>query len=396
MPKAKLDATFVAIATCPPNRRKIDYYDTHTTGFLLEVRQTGSKTYCLKYRTPHGDLRQTKIAGFTDISFDKARKKAQELRGQVTVGENPAEERKEKRLVPTIAELSERYMAHVRSYKRSADIDQRYLNNHILPRFGRKRIDDITQQEVVAWLDAKVKQEGYAIGTRNRLHVVLSYMYKLAKRWGMPGSDLNPLLGVPLRNPNNECERFLTPEEAQRLKAGADADKNPSIKYIVALLLLTGCRKRELLDAKWEDFDLPNRRWKVPMAKSGKRRFVPLSREAMDVIEQLPRYPDCPWLIPNPETRQPYTSIYYAWARSIKRAGLEGLRVHDLHHNAASAMVNSGQSLYVVGQVLGHAQPRTTQRYSHLSQDTLLNAVDAAAGFMGGIWTGGGSDQPPA
>ncbi|WP_294266173.1 site-specific integrase [uncultured Sphingomonas sp.] len=334
-----------------------------------------------------GDLRQHKIGGFTDLTFDKARRKAQELRGRVVVGENPTEERKLKRQVPTVAELAERYMAHVRSYKRSADIDQRYLNNHILPRFGRMRLDEITQEQVVAWLDAKVKKEGYALGTRNRLHVVLSYMYKLAKRWGMPGSDVNPLLGVPLPNPNNERERFLTPEEARRLKAGAEADDNPMIKHIVALLLLTGCRKRELLDARWEDFDLTARQWKVPMAKSGKRRFVPLSLEAIAVIEQLPRWEGCPWLVPNPETKLPYTSIYYAWHRSTKRAGLKGLRIHDLRHSAASNMVNAGQSLYVVGQVLGHAQPRTTQRYAHLSQDTLLAAVDAAAGFMGTTWT---------
>lgn len=218
------------------------------------------------------------------------------------------------------------------------------------------------------------------------LHVVLSYMYKLAKRWGMPGSDVNPLLGVPLPNPNNERERFLKPEEARRLKVAAEADKNPSIKYIVALLLLTGCRKRELLDARWEDFDLPGRQWKVPISKSGKRRFVPLSVDALAVIAQLPRWENCPWLIPNPDTKKPYTSIYYAWARSTKRAGLEGLRIHDLRHSAASNMVNAGQSLYVVGQVLGHAQPRTTQRYAHLSHDTLLAAVDAAAGFMGTTW----------
>jgi integrase len=221
-------------------------------------------------------------------------------------------------------------------------------------------------------------------------------MYKLAKRWGMPGSEVNPLLGVPLPNPNNERERFLTPEEAQRLKAAAEADKNPSVKYLVVLLLLTGCRKRELLDAKWEDFDLPNRRWRVPMAKSGKRRFVPLSTAAMSVIEQLPRWDDCPWLVPNPDTREPFKTIFYMWQRTIKRAGLEGLRVHDLRHSAASNMVNAGQSLYVVGQVLGHAQPRTTQRYAHLSHDTLLAAVDAAAGFMGPAWTEGKPANAPA
>jgi hypothetical protein len=120
MPTAKLDATFVAIADCPPGKKKIDYYDTHVTGFILEVRPSGMKTYYLRYRDPHGDQRQFKIGGFTDLTVDKARKKAQEIRARAVVGENPTEERKLKRQVPTVEELSLRYMAHVRSYKRSA------------------------------------------------------------------------------------------------------------------------------------------------------------------------------------------------------------------------------------------------------------------------------------
>ena len=88
-------------------------------------------------------------------------------------------------------------------------------------------------------------------------------------------------------------------------------------------------------------------------------------------------------MVPNPKTLKPYTSIFNAWDTARKQAGLKDVRTHDLRHNAASNMVNSGQSLYVVGQVLGHAQPRTTQRYAHLSQDTLLNAADAGAEAAG-------------
>ncbi len=115
----------------------------------------------------------------------------------MTVGENPAEERQVKRVIPSVAQLSERYLQHVRSYKRSPEIDERYLNNHILPRFGRMRLDEVTQAEVVAWLTAKVEDEGYAPATVNRLQVIFSYMYKLADRWGVPGADRNPLKGIP-------------------------------------------------------------------------------------------------------------------------------------------------------------------------------------------------------
>lgn len=383
MPNAKLDHFFVLTATCPEGRKKIDYYDTSITGFILEVRASGGKTFSLKYRDDHGRQRQYKIGNFGDITVDKARREAQKVRSRVTVGENPSEERQVKRSIPTVQQLADRYLEYVRGYKRCPDIDERYLRNHILPKFGRMRLDELTQEDVTAWLKSKVKVEGYKPATVNRLQTIISYMYKLARRWDMPGSERNPLKGVPLYDPNNGRERFLTPDETARLKAAVEESDNTQLKYIVALLLLTGCRKRELLDARWEHFDLPRRTWRIPMTKAGKARSVPLSSEALAVIAQIPRFNDCPYLLPNPKTGEPFDNIYNSWHTARTRAGLADVRVHDLRHSAASNMVNAGQSLYVVGKVLGHAQPKTTERYAHLSQDTLLVAVDAAAKQMG-------------
>jgi integrase len=165
----------------------------------------------------------------------------------------------------------------------------------------------------------------------------------------------------------------------QRIKAAVEASPNTQLKHIVALLLLTGARKRELLDARWEDINLERQTWTVPMSKSGKARRVPLSSVVVFELRALPRWEGCPFVVPNPKTLKPYTSIFSAWDTARREAGLSDVRIHDLRHSAASNMVNSGQSLYVVGQVLGHAQPRTTQRYAHLAQDTLLVAVDAGA-----------------
>lgn len=154
---------------------------------------------------------------------------------------------------------------------------------------------------------------------------------------------------------------------------------NPMLQHIVGLLLLTGARKRELLDAKWENVDLARRSWFIPTTKTGKPRHVPLSQAAIDIIESLPRYNACQWLVPNPDTLKPFVSIKNAWAYAIKAANLPGLRIHDLRHSAASFMVNSGVDLFAVGKVLGHASYQSTQRYSHLANDTLLKAVEAGA-----------------
>ena len=96
------------------------------------------------------------------------------------------------------------------------------------------------------------------------------------------------------------------------------------------------------------------------------------------VLQQIPFYPKCEWLVPNPKTGKPYVSIFGAWDTARKRAGLDEVRIHDLRHSFASFLINSGRSLYEVQKILGHTQVKTTQRYAHLSQDTLIDAANTA------------------
>ena len=387
MPHANLDAHFVRNAVCPEGKSKVDYYDTAITGFILEVRASGGKTFHLRYRDPHGKQRQHKIGDSKSLSFDKARQAAQVLRSRVVLGESPAEERKIKRAIPTMAEFAEeRYMPFVKGYKKSWDSDDSYLRNHVLPRFGSHHLDQVSQQEVVEFHHA-MRAKGYALATCNRMLVLLRYMFNLAKKWKLPGADFNPTIGVPMYEANNARERYLTAEETQRLKVALVRSDNTQLQYIVPLLLMTGARKRELLEAQWEHFDLERRSWRIPMSKSGKARYVPLSTTVLEVLAQLPRWPGCPYLVPNPKTREPYVSIFSSWNTARKHAGLPEVRMHDLRHSMASNMVNSGRSIYEVAKVLGHTQLKTSQRYSHLSQETLIAAVDAAANATGTNWS---------
>lgn len=387
MPHAALSSAFIRSATCPAGKKKVDYYDTAITGFILEVRESGGKTYHLRYRDPHGKQRQHKIGDSKSLTFDKARQAAQVLRSRVVLGDSPAEERKIKRAIPTVAEFAEeRYMPFVKGYKKSWDSDDSYLRNHVLPRFGSHHLDQVSQLEVVEFHHA-MRAKGYALATCNRMLVLMRYMFNLAKKWKVPGADFNPTIGVPMYEANNARERYLTAEETQRLKAALEKSDNTQLQFIVALLLMTGARKRELLEAQWEHFDLERRSWRIPMSKSGKARYVPLSSTVLEVLAQLPRWPGCPYLVPNPKTRVPYISVFSSWNTARKTAGLHEVRMHDLRHSMASNMVNSGRSIYEVAKVLGHTQLKTSQRYSHLSQETLIAAVDAAANATGTNWS---------
>ena len=157
------------------------------------------------------------------------------------------------------------------------------------------------------------------------------------------------------------------------------------LRYIVPMLILTGARKNEVLHSKWQDFDLQRRTWRIPVTKAGKVRHVPLSDGALSVLASLPKLDGCDYAFANPKTRKPFISIFYAWKTAREDAGLGEVRMHDLRHSFASLLVNSGRSLYEVQHLLGHAQAKTTQRYTHLSQETLLDAANAATTAVGAV-----------
>lgn len=389
MPKIKLEASIIPTLYCPPEKANEKFFDTAIVGFIVEVRPNGQGTYALRYKDPYGRQRQYKIASVGDISFAEAKKEAIRIKGRVSVGQNPAEERYANRRIPRISELAERYLDYVRTYKRSHDIDARYLKHHLLPKWGKHHLNELNQTEILEWLRSKVTVDGYAQATVNRWQVILAHMMRMAKLWGLPGSEVNPLEGAKLKDPENRVERFLSADETQRLKEAVEESPNFMLRYVVALLLLTGCRKRELLDAKWDQVSFERKSWYIPTTKTGRPRHVPLSEDAVNVLRSIPRFDACPYIVPNPDTMKPFVSVYNAWDNARKRAGMPDLRMHDLRHSAASNLVNSGQSLYVVSKVLGHSSVKTTERYAHLSSGTLLNAVNAASELTGTTWACG-------
>lgn len=148
-------------------------------------------------------------------------------------------------------------------------------------------------------------------------------------------------------------------------------------------MILTGARKREVLDAQWGDFDLERRQWRIPTTKSGRPRHVPLSDGVLQLLAAVPHDASHPWVFANPETKKPYVSIFASWNTARTRAGLADVRIHDLRHSFASFLVNAGRSLYEVQKILGHTQVKTTQRYAHLAQETLVDACNSVVNSLG-------------
>jgi integrase len=382
MPKAFLDHALIATAACPPGRTKLDFYDTDIKGYILEIGASGHKTLAYRYKDLSGRQCQYKICKVGDLSASAARKQAEKLRSRVATGDYPGAAKALARSIPPYSELSTMHLADAKLHQRSYSTTEMYVRRHIIPKWGKVRLTDIDTRGVAQWLADK-RAEGLAPATVEKIRVIFGRSFELGARWGIPGSEKNPTRGVSRKPLNNARERFLTAEEAARLREAVAASQNTQLQHIVGLLLLTGARVRELLDAKWSDVDVERRSWLIPTSKTGKPRHVPLSKAALAIIEVLPRFKTCPFLIPNPETLKPFVSIKHGWQRAIRVAKLPGLRIHDLRHSAASFMVNSGVDLFAVGKVLGHASYQSTQRYAHLANDTLLAAVEAGAAKQG-------------
>jgi integrase len=387
MPKVKLDATLCLVASCPEGKTKEVFWDTVTTGFTLEVRPGGGKTYYLRYWDEGGRQRQIKLGGHADISFNEARKKAQRLRSEVTLGGDPAAKKEVRKTIPTYAELAKQHLDYAKTHLRSHSDVEAIMRLHLLPRWGKLKLNEIKSQDIAKWL-AEKRESGLAPATVEKIRVVMHRSFELGTKWGIAGSQPNPVKGVAKPKFTNARQRYLTAGEAARLHTAVAASLNKQLQNIVGLLLLTGARKRELLEAKWEHIDLERKAWLIPDSKTGKARHVPLSQAAIGIIEQLPKYEKCPWLLPNPETKEPFVDIKRAWSTARNTAGLSGLRIHDLRHSAASFLVNSGVDLYAVGRILGHADHQSTMRYSHLANDTLLAAVEKGAANLKVNWAG--------
>ena len=367
-------------------KEKEDFFDSTTKGLMVQVRASGRKTFYFRERGEDGKTSQVKIADVDHIRLNEVRtlikqRKAAQTHASLAAfanpyGETPAAQPQLKEpdvSSPLLATfVREAYLPYISTYKRSYSCDVSLLNNHVLPFFGDKHLHEIGKTDLVAFINTR--RATHKPGTINSVIILMRYIYNLALKWETPGVDKNRISGTPQLEEGNKKERFLTSEEVYRLVYCVKMSRNPMLRYIVPVLILTGARKQELLKSRWSDFDFDTKIWRIPMSKSGRARHVPISDALALLLESIPK--TCEWVFANPKTLKPFTSFFYSWDTARRQAGLDDVRVHDLRHSFASFLVNNGRSLYEVQRILGHTQIKTTQRYAHLDQNSLLSAVN--------------------
>jgi integrase len=384
MPQVKLNQRFSDSASVSLGEKKTEWFDLSTKGFYLETRESGGKTWRLRLRDMAGRNRVFNLGDALYVTYQQAVTKARELKAAAEIGQwGLVEKIQPKKQEILFAEFIENhYLPYASVRKRSIETDLSVLKNHLLPDFGSKKLNEITRPDLIAFHTRK-RGEGYAPGTVDRMMVLMRYALNLAKKWEFVSKDFVPMEDFPFFNAPNARERYLSQAEVHQLIVALRRSENSDLLQIITGLLLTGLRKSELLCARWEWVNFQNSTLTIPVTKQGRPHRLPLTPELQAFFQGLPSKEKSLYLFPSKKTGLPYKSIFQSWNTARNAAGMPELRIHDLRHSFASFLVNSGRSLYEVQRLLGHTSSKTTQRYAHLSDTALLDAMASAAKIVG-------------
>lgn len=353
-----------------PAKGEVKVWDTELRGFVLRVRAGGSRRFIVEWMRDRQTRRLT-LGEYGTITPDQAREAARQTLARVARGEDPAAEHAAQVAAPTVADLARRYLeqhAGPKKKQSSTEGDDRLLRLYILPALGRRKVATVGLKEA-ADLHHSLREKPIQ---GNRVLALLSKMLNLAETWGLRPLHSNPCPRIG-RYKERKRERFLTGAELRRLgdalaAAEHEGAEDPAVVLAVRLLLLTGARRDEILDLRWEDVDLETGTLNLPDSKTGKKS-IPLGPAAAEVLAAALRIEGSPYVIPGHRAGGRFQGLQRPWARIRERAGLEDVRLHDLRHSFASVGVAANLGLPVLGSILGHRHPATTARYAHLDDD---------------------------
>ena len=359
------------------------FWDSELPGFGVRVYPSGRKVYVVQTRAGGKAAKRVTVGRHGVITAEEARRRAALIVARIKAGEDPAPEPLPNRLAggPTVAELAAAYLEEhvaVRCKPATARGCRILVEKHILPALGQRPAAAVGHGEVAEFHHRLAKTPAAANGAVQ----MLSRIYDWAEDRGSIPEGSNPCREVG-RYRTRRHERFLTDEEFRRLGRvldEAETKRGASVHAVAAirLLLLTGCRKNEILTLRWDRVDLEAKEIELADTKTGPRT-ASLSPAAVGVLASVPRVAGNPYVIPGRRDGTHMCNLDDPWRTIRRRAGLDGLRLHDCRHSFASRALALGESLPMIGRLLGHSRVETTARYAHLAKDSVREAASRIA-----------------
>ena len=373
MPRIAL--TEARVKALKPRRKARDIRDAKLRGFGVRVLPSGRKCYFIQRQ--HLGERVWKIVGDAEaVSVGEARALAAEMLAAIRRGDDGLHRPDETLFEAVAGTVFERY---ARVWKAGTlRVNRSYLRKRIMTHFAGRQIANIDRQEVRSWF-ASLRPTPVAA---DRSLPVLSVIMKEAEKMGLRPEDSNPCRGIR-RNRRKGRERFLSDEEIRRLSArlAAHADRKPMQVVAIRLLLLTGCRKSEILTLQWSDYREGH--LFLRDSKTGPRT-VWLSTPARDILDGLDRKGR--WVFPAARADRPLTARWldFFWNGVRAEADIDDVHLHDLRHTHASLALRHGETVLAIGRLLGHRKPETTLKYTHAADAMIRDAAEKVGAVLGG------------
>lgn len=355
---------------------RLTAWDDVVRGLGCRIYPTGRKAFVLKYRDLGGAQRLATVGDFGVFTVEQARDRARAMLRDAEAGSDALSVKRAAKAAPTFGDLAARYERDHASKKRSGAEDVRRIRKH-LDGWASRKLAAVTRadvQDLVNRIGKRAPYEG------NRVAALLSKMFSLAEQWELvPAGHPNPCRRIE-RATEAKRDRWVEPAELPRLAEAIDQEADPYARAALWGYLLTGCRKSELLNAKREDVKADRAVLRLPTTKQGKAHEVPLSGPALALLTAIPEQPGNPYLFPSPRRPgKPMEDIRGPWNRVREAAGVTDVRLHDLRRTVGSWLAQAGNSLHLIGRVLGHSNQSTTAIYARFGVDTVREALEAHA-----------------
>ena len=359
------------------------FWDCGLPGFGVRVYPSGRKVYVVQTRAG-GKSRRVTVGRHGEIAPDRARKEAARIIARLKAGLPPVETEPES--PPTVADLAGRYRREYVAMHCKPNTVKNYglmLAKHIVPDLGDLRVSKVERKHILEFQYGLRDMPTVA----NRCVDILVKMFNLAELWELRPLGRNPCKSVRRYKVLPRKERFLTPEELARLGrvlevAPAERLASRHAAAAIRILILTGCRRNEVMGLAWDDLDFEAGQMRLKDSKTG-GRMVPLPPAAAEVLACLPRIDGNPWVFPGKRKGTHQVNINESWDRIRQRAGLDGVRLHDLRHTFASRALAIGEGLPMIGELLGHRKIDTTARYAHLARESIQASTAKVADSIG-------------